>query len=260
MSTGGGSVSGAVKHAGHSLWSWVVDGGLAPLIVGLALLAVPTVYTLFAPEVVAPVVGASSFKLRVLVGAIWAAFAVIAIIRQGSLDRRMQRVLGGRLDERAEVVRVAVDEILGALVDSGTQGTPMGFSWRVFVFDDVRALLLPLYPAGSDTEVAELSFKSGDGAAGRAFRDGGIVVVLGDAVSNTDYGLTTEQQTRFARYKSVAAAQMSWEGHPMGSLCAISESEDGYFSTAPGRAVLFRLADTVAAVLAVMLGIGIPPQ
>lgn len=240
----------------HRIVDRILEGGIGALVVALLLLAVPTAYTLFAPEIVAPVAKPKSLSIRLVVGAIWLLAAGIAFFRQREIDRRVSRLVGGRSNERVAAVQVAVDEILGSLVHSGSQGTPEDFVWTVFIFDTVRGALVPLYPAVPVAEEETSSFKPGEGATGQAFADGGVVVAIGDTVSNDAYGLSPDKQSRYSSYRSVASAPLIWEGTSLGSLSTIATTENPYFQSPAGRAIILKLADTVAAVLAVMMGFG----
>ncbi len=229
---------------------------------GVLLVAIPTVYTLFSPELLSQTAagerGIKSLGVRAAVGIVWGVLVAYAVYHQVRRDRMVDTAIEESSLSRETSRRLAADEVLRTMLVPGTSGSPPDFEWSVYAVDKSTGHLMPIFPLIAPGQLALRTFRTGQGATGLAFARRGVVVVRGDAVSNADFGLSPAQQAGFACYRSVAAAPLVSDGRAFGVLSAISRTDESYFDSAAGRAVLQRLAETVAQVLTSMAGIGAP--
>jgi hypothetical protein len=222
------------------------------LTAGVVIIAVPTVYTLFAPEI-----GSSALWVRALVAVLWliaALVAVLAGLRQSSM---IDDLLGPSLGERTEMREEAAALILARLLDPAG---PLGrYEWRLFMPDpeDQDTLAVPAFaPMQSAT-----TWPVGVGVTGVAYSTGESQYALGDEISElypiTENVVDGERRTRHARLKVVAAMPVrSALGTTLGVLTASSERRSAYVTQREGQREHARLADAVARVLIDLVGFG----
>jgi hypothetical protein len=125
----------------------------------------------------------------------------------------------------------------------------------VYIYDAAKDALLPHYPDVMRNPRHYTVFFPGVGATGTAFKDDAPVVVLGDAVSNAQFGLSEEQQRRYAAFEVVAAAPIrNLADEPIGCVTFIAERNDGFFAAGDGEIrggiqALQELADKIGDVI-----------
>lgn len=220
------------------------------LFAGLAIVAVPTVYTLFAPEI-----GSSVLLGRVIVGVVWIVAAVVAVLaglRQSSL---IDDLVGPSIGQRTEMREEAADLILTRLLDpAGKLGR---YEWRLFVPnpDQPETLHVPAFaPVQSTT-----TWPVGVGVTGVAYDTGESQYAVGEEISRL-YPIPSDvadavRLARHARLGVVAAMPVqSALGRTLGVLTASAESRSVFITTREGEREHARLADAVARVLVDLLG------
>ncbi len=214
------------------------------VVFALVLAAAPTAFSIF------PEMGGMPLAGRIGIAAVWLVLAVLAAISTQRHERQLESILESQRLNRERLRASALDYALGNLLRPGTEGTPPGFQWTVYLFDESTELLMPVFPEGVADPLDHRLFAVGNGATGLAYQRKSLIVVLGDAVSDDSHGLTPEQQARFKEYRSVAGTPI-WDPseNPIGVLTAIARNEDAYFETGPGRAVINQLAEVVGTLL-----------
>ncbi len=220
---------------------------------GVAVLTVPLVFTLYSPELLPSprhTDGGLPLRWRVVIGAVWLIPAFMTVLEARA---RLKQQEGRWGDELANVPVPATVQTLDELLRSGTHGTPPSYRWSVYVFDDDRHLLYPIFPDPTDDESSPYVFKVGQGATGLAWQNRTVVLASGDAVSDATHGLTEAQQNEFRAYRSVVAAPIAAGATTIGVLTGISEIDDPYFTTSAGLRTLRNLADTVGMALVTAL-------
>ena len=220
------------------------------LFAGLAIVAVPTAYTLFVPEI-----GTSALWVRVVVGVVWLVAAVVAVLaglRQSSL---IEDLVGPAVGQRTEMREEAAQVILASLLDpSGPLGR---YEWRLFVPDpdDPGTLHVPAFaPVQSTT-----TWPVGIGVTGVAYASGQGAYAIGDELDRLypiPPGVADPVRlARHARLKVVAAMPVqSALGATLGVLTASSQAKSLYITRRQGEREHARLADAVARVLIDLLG------
>ncbi|HVW80208.1 MAG TPA: hypothetical protein VHB69_04630 [Mycobacteriales bacterium] len=218
---------------------------------GLVIVLVPTVYTVFAPEI-----GSRALAVRIVVVIIWLCAALLAVLsglRQSSL---VEQLVGPRSRERTEMQEEATELILGALL------TPPGalgrYQWRLFLPDpdDPRRLIVPPHaPVTSNT-----TWPVGVGVTGVAYATG-ISQYAVDHEIATLYPVPPDElddvrRARHEHLRVVAAMPIkSALGTTLGVLTASSEKRSLYITTVDGEREHARLADAVARVLIDIMGL-----
>jgi hypothetical protein len=229
----------------------------SPLAVGLAvmLVAVPTAYSLFSPEVLDNSGDAfGGVWVRVLVALGWIAVAIwaamVATRRQSKQDAQLEELTRDRsedLDDR--ILRRFFPVLEDILRDPA--GFPPTYEFTLYVYDENIGKVVPIWPERPQ-EADVKSFEPGKGATGTAWEEVSLVVVTGDAASDATHGLTPAQQQFFARYRTVVAAPVWWEKEWLvGVLTAVSEEDDGHFNGADAQESMRDLAAVIGPLLAV---------
>ena len=217
--------------------------------VGVALLAVPTVFTVFP--------GLTDWNpwVRAAVVLAWGVAAVATVIGATMRDEAVQALSDDRRAQLKNLRRIAYAEIIEALLRSGTKGIPDQYEFTVYVFDEQEGALVPIWPLiefrdDPDPRV----FAPGKGATGTAWRDERMILVTGTEVCNAKYDLTDDQRRYFKDYRVAAAVPIMEDATtPFGVLTVLGKKDDGFFSdNGPGRSNLFVLADVIGVVLKVI--------
>jgi hypothetical protein len=135
---------------------------------------------------------------------------------------------------------------IDSLFAKGNLDIPECFDFTVYVWEPTAGRLEPIWPPWTDEGEDLRPFMPGYGATGTAWSDGGRVVVKGDAVSNTNYGLSESQQSYWAHHKRAVAYPLYKDlTTKVGVLTALAVDENDFFETAPGAALLEKLANVV---------------
>ncbi len=212
------------------------------LVAGVALVAVPTLFTIF------PSWGKWTTWHRSFVAIGWllvAAFVVGASVRQSS---QMDRLVGEALERQARQRFLAGSRILEALLKHAT-GFPPHYEFRLFLPDIEKTgrLIASYEPDGQD---AGDGWVPGCGAVGVAWEQREYVEVHGAACSDGTWKLTEEQQQRYKDLQVVAAMPVrNARDQPIAILAASSDSDDGQLTSPQGREKHKILAEVVSRVL-----------
>ena len=102
----------------------------------------------------------------------------------------------------------------------------------IYVRDAKSGLLVPLFPTPWRGFSDPRAFAPGNGATGTAYKTGKVTIVVGEAVSGGQYGLTPEQQALFAPYTLVIAVPISSPPPAeqiLGTLSLIARDNDGKY-------------------------------
>jgi hypothetical protein len=214
------------------------------IVLGLAVVGVPTVYSVFAEEL-----QDRALWVRVVVGSAWLAVAAVAAWFATGLDLLLEGWLRRQAVEQRERIAFGSVQTLERLLSPGIFGIPRYYEFTAYTYQPEADLLVPSWPP--DPEHDEIkTFAAGNGATGRAWSEDQFKLVVDDDVSNDRYGLTPEQQTFFADKRAVAATPVyGLDGTALGALTAISDVNDGYFESDENRDTFRDLAALVGAVL-----------
>lgn len=217
----------------------------ATLVAGVALFAVPTVFT------VVPGWTRWNGGWRAAILAAWFLIAVAIVFAETVRGEAIQELTADRAALLKYLRLTGMSDVLSALLRGGTRDIPESYEFTLYLFVDNRNELWPYYPKLNPRRDRDPRiFVSGKGATGTAWQDQEVVVVRGDDVSNEAYGLTAVQQEFYKGFRSVASAVV-WEENtrPIGVVTALGKVDDGYFAREGGRDSLRMLAQALGVVL-----------
>ena len=216
----------------RAAWNWVQDNRLVAVVLGLFLIAVPTVATLL------PVYVLHTDRIRrVSVLVVWIlGAAIVTIATQVHESEATQRELA------IQRTTVALHESLvrgrlRLILDPAQSSIPASYTSSVYL-DSGNKTLLPWYPELVSDPNDFRVFAHGNGATGKAFVTKNVKIVVGPAVSNSEHGLTPKQMDEFAGYSVVVAVPIRAPGDRIiGVLTLIAVENDGYFCSPTGQPV-----------------------
>jgi hypothetical protein len=213
------------------IYRWV--RGKRPIAIALALIliAVPTFAALF-PGLV---IRTTRFRREEVMGA-WVVLALFATVAAHTRESEASAIATAIHKTTGALHRSQIRSNLGVILSPDASGIPDGY--RVWVYLDNGELLLPWYPEIVANRSDPRVFEYGKGATGLAFAQEKPQVVVGDGVSDGEFGLTEAQQKAFANDQVVAAVPIRLLGDPViGVLSVISSENDGSFGTHDRRVV-----------------------
>lgn len=219
---------------------------LVAVLSGVALVAVPTFFT------VVPGWAKWHGGARAVVLVIWVGIAAAVVRAATARDERLEAVTADRHVQRVRVRKLTLEKTLESLLRPGTHSIPRSFAFTVYVFDEDKELLKPVWPprdrpAGT---IDPREFAPGKGCTGMAWSEQRLFRVRGADVTNNSYGLTEAQRSFYAGSKAVASTVIPNDvGDRLGVLTAISSDDDGHFHSSPGADALRTLAEVVGVVL-----------
>lgn len=163
--------------------------------------------------------------------------------REGSVGLSLSDPLRDeQIDEPDELLLAARwylgNVTLATLLKPEATSALAGCALRLYLYDSDKERLVPVLfsdEARHDHEVEE--WEIGRGATGTAYARGDVVVVEGEAASDTTYGLTDEQSRRFAHLTAVMSVPVvNANGNVIAVITASSSqpggggllTEDGY--------------------------------
>jgi hypothetical protein len=207
---------------------------------GLALVAVPTAYSIF------PGLTLWSRDKRWLVLVSWLFLAVVgtaaSVVANNALHAGIER------DEKRLVVaehRSVIRDHFRTLFAPDATGFPPIYQFTVYAPTPDEAYLVPVYPpivSANDPAI----FPSGAGATGLAWEEKAPVIVYGAAVSDSQHGLTLLQQRRYAGFSIVVATIIyDLDETPLGVLSVIGR-DDGFFDNDDALTSMDNVADDIA--------------
>jgi hypothetical protein len=208
----------------------------------LGVVAVPTIYALFAPELEDDPVWA-----RMLVLGAWFLIAFTAVWlatrREAEQDQQLDQLTRDREEEQQERLWRAFDGAFEALLSS-PRGVPESYEFTLYTSPD-GTNLVPIWPDNPQTAAVK-TFASGDGATGEAWEREETILVDEDAVSDATHGLRPDQQQFFKDYRAVVAEPVrDRDGLLTAVLTAISKPNDRFFEASAGKERLRDLAAVV---------------
>jgi hypothetical protein len=214
------------------------------VVAGVVLLGVPAVFTIF------PEMTRWSLVARIVVAFFWVAVVAGTLVLGAERDAQVGGIIATTGRQREQLRRQATDDILSALTGERPTGMPGNYRFTVYLFDPEANVLLPIFPEPSTGPDDIRAFPPGKGATGMAYTQMKLFLVTGEAVYDDTWGLTVEQQQRWADYRTVVATPIWSEGdQPKGVLSAISREEDGFFDDPTAQARLREIADVIGVVL-----------
>jgi hypothetical protein len=168
-------------------------------------------------------------------------------------DQTIDQALKERREVQKAVRTSATADVLDALTQPGVMGLPASYEMTLYLYDAEKNSLEPYFPhlhlpAGQEDP---RRFDPGRGATGRAWQEGYLFYVRGEAVANDKFNLTEPQRQFFKDYRSVASTPIrDDQGTQFGVLTVLSCEDDGFFeSGAAGQGLLRNIADTFGVVL-----------
>lgn len=214
---------------------------MVAVLAALLLVLVPTLFSIF-PSWTTWTVG-----LRVAIVVVWfggAAIVAWATARQAEL---VEDLVEGPSARRAKARSAATRELIRALQQPGASDLPGHYELRLFLPDD-EGILRHVYGPASSTPSS--GWRSGRGVTGKAWEINGFILVTGARVSDGTFGLSREQQQRYAHLEVVAATPVETaRGAAIGILTASSTTNDEFFEHPDGKLTLVSLAAVIARVL-----------
>ena len=200
-----------------------------PVAIGVSLVAVPTVFTMFPGLTEWPRVP------RLGVAIVWGTGAAVLVRSSLSNERRIERLVEHAEGEFDEARAVTLDAFLGLAFDPAISRIPGNWQVTVYLADVAQGLLLPFYPEQVTDPADPSVFPFGAGATGRAYETNESTFVFGDAVSDASYGLSGRQREFFAQYTAVGAVPIrDPEGLPLGTVTVITALDDGWLGAVEG--------------------------
>jgi len=218
------------------------------VLAGLLLVLVPTLFSLF------PEWQGWSAAVRVAVLLVWVLAAVLVVTATTHQSEQVDKLLEGPQGRRERQRMLAGARLLRALLSAEQTGLPEPYEFRVFLPSEDGERLLPSFESGG-LEESE-GWEAGQGATGYAWSRDAYVTVSGDAVSDGTYGLTQDQQRRYANLEVVAAAPVhNARNRVIAVLSVSSTNDDGRLTGPEGTDLHLELAEIVARVLIDVLGV-----
>lgn len=215
------------------------------LAAGVALIAVPTVFT------VMPSWTDWHWAWRTLILVAWLAVAAAIVWAEMARGEKLESLTADRAQLLRNLRMTGLTGVLTALLRSGTRDMPDSYEFTLYLYDEGSRSLIPRFPRLTPTPDPDPRiFMPGNGATGSCWEDEDVVVVRGEDVSSEAYGLTPIQQAHYAGYQSVAAAVVWQENiRKIGVVTAISKDDDRYFEAESSRDSLRILANVLGVVL-----------
>lgn len=131
-------------------------------------------------------------------------------------------------------------------------GALAGCTMQLYLYDEERALLLPILTPGHAGPSP--GFAAGQGATGLAWDSGEYVVAEGSAVADDTFHLSSEQKERYRDLAAVAAMPVTnTAGRVIAVLSGAARDPDGGLLTDAGFERHVFLAEAVARILVDLL-------
>lgn len=231
-------------HVFLHLVDWLRGKRWLAVILALALVAAPTLWALF------PHLGGIERWKRICIMAGWLVVAGLTAIAA-----QREKTDEG---ERAKANQTRVLKLyLSWVLEDVEPYIP-----TVYIWDENRELLIPIFPDEVTDPFDERVFRSDQGVTGAAFTSGRPAATAGDNVSR-GFGLSPRQQSFFSRYKAVASVPLYKKDDTIvGALSVIAEQndrryvdDDGVTENVHGLQALRRCAEKVEEALPHLLGV-----
>jgi hypothetical protein len=208
---------------------------------GLVLVLVPTVFT------IAPGFAKWNGWWRVAIAGGWIVAAAIAVVASLQQATDVERVVGAAAQQDRLQRLGAIIEVLKLLL-----GHPPGdlrrFGVQLFLIDRTSDRLRAWN--GDEEEWAV-----GNGATGYSYFNQDQVIARGTTVHDGSYGLSPEQQQRYAELRCVVATPVtSSDDHRLGVLTFYSATDSASLRSEEGLEAQLRLALVISRLLEDVLG------
>lgn len=216
---------------------------LNAVVVGIILISVPTLYSVF------PEFGRQLLVVRIAVVLIWAGTALIGVLSASTQEARVQHLVEHRERERNELRMLASARVVSSLLGDAGTTIPKAYALSVYLYDVEQDLLVPVHPPLTGDDSYRI-FPPGVGATGRAWVERDTIIADGDAVSDETFGLSPDQQAAFRPFHMVVATPIPGEdGRLIGVLTAIARRRNDYFDSDEGLNELRSTAEVIGVVL-----------
>lgn len=198
---------------------------ISTLLLAISLVAVPTAFDLY-PEWTT---GTPLWARGVVTGA-W--IVVVYLTSRSALAQgeRIDELLEPALERRGKQKQLAARRLIGLLLKRD-HGLPSHYRFHLYLPDEVRHEMTPVYPAEGDPP----SWRYGCGVTGEAWRRKAYVVARGVATHDATFRLTPSQKKQYANLQVIAALPL-WDDRqrPIGVLTCSSSNDDGRLVSADG--------------------------
>lgn len=164
---------------------------------GVALVLVPTLFSVFTEWTRWPV------EIRVAVIFLWVLVAGLVVMSSAVQSEQIDELLGQPLRRRELAREVALPRLIHALL---AHSLPTTYDFTLYMPNPRRDRLLPEFSSTGDPDEGwEIGTSVAHGITGAAWHTNSYVAAKGAHVSDATYGLSTEEQARYAHLTGVAA-------------------------------------------------------
>lgn len=222
-----------------------------PVGVAAAVLVVlvPTLFSVF------PKWGEWPLEARVPIVCAWLLVAAIAGFSAVLQSERVEQMATEPLNRRARLREAAAARLIRALLHPASSGFPAHYELRLFLLDQGSDRMVPAFESAGIA--ASGGWLRGQGATGLAWSANSRVLMRGHVVSDPAYGLTAEQQQRYASLAVVAAMPVrTARDRVIGVLTISSTTDDGFLDKPAAVLAHLELAQIIGRLLIDMLGGG----
>lgn len=222
-------------------------GRLVVLTAALALVAVPTIWTIF------PWLGQIWILWRALVLLVWGLGAWLIVHATDRQARQLDEMMGELEHHRRKDRKKAGDVAIGLLLQGSVLTRSHDLNLDVYLPIDHKKVRVA-YSSKAPLEPVE--WASSTGAAGIAFASGKRVYASGETARDKTYLLTDIEQADAANLEVVAATPIKNEAQrTIGVLSAYGDSIDSWIDTPEGRNEHQALAASIARLLIDVCGL-----
>lgn len=185
---------------------WLEGRRTVAVALALALVAVPTFAALFPG-----LIQRTDRFIREEVMVAWLAVACLATIASQHRESETAATANATRRTIEGLHRTHLRSNLRSILDSATCGIPESYTANVYLISENNTLM-PFFPDQVSDKSDHRVFRVGKGCTGKCFQDESPYVVVGEGVSNGEFGLTKIQQREFKDYTVVAAVPIRLSG------------------------------------------------
>lgn len=189
---------------------------------GVLLVLVPTLFSVF-PEWTRWSVG-----VRVAVLAAWGAVAAVVVAAGAAQSERIDDLVGKPLRRRERARRAAAQRLIHALLSPSALPVRGSYEFTLYRPSPDGTKLVPEHrSSGASGKEWEIREDAVHGVTGAAWTSRGYTAEKGGRVSDATYGLSPDEQARYAHLTGVAACPVpNARGEPVGVLTAATTEPD----------------------------------
>lgn len=219
---------------------------LVALSAALALVAVPTIWTLF------PCLGHIWVLWRALVLGAWGIAALLIVLSTDRQARQVDELMGEAEHHRRRQRKKAGDVTIGLLLQ-GSVLRSHDLNLDVYVPTDTGKVIVAY---SSTIPLKPVEWAPSTGATGIAFTSGKRVHAAGATARDETYLLTEKEQAEAANLEVVASEPIKNEaGRTIGVLSAYGDTNDEWINSPDGKAEHKALAESIARLLIDVCGL-----